>query len=91
MSADPNTAGHRAVDQQEAVGPPIDELMSAQDEFVDLDTAAWDAAEEWIADNPGARRCVPEDQLDDEYRRLPCRQPTESTGSCRCCWCATSR
>jgi hypothetical protein len=48
MSVDPN-ADRPAVDE---AGAPIDELMSASDEFVDLDTAAWDAAEEWIADNP---------------------------------------
>lgn len=65
MSVDPH-AGQRAVGQHDAAGPPIDELMSAQDEFVDLDTAAWDAAEEWIADNPELAG-VPEEQLEDEY------------------------
>lgn len=64
MSRDP-TAG-RPVIGQEAEGLPIDELMSAGDELVDLDTAAWDAAEEWIADNPELAG-APEDPLNDGY------------------------
>jgi len=65
MSRDRNTE-EPAVGQQEGWRHSIDELMSEGDEFVDLDTAAWDAAEEWIADNPELAS-APEDPLDDDY------------------------
>lgn len=65
MSRDPKTT-----DPEVREGPPIEELMANEDEFVELDTAAWDEQESGI-DGEDPRPQSPRDVAADEAAGAP--------------------